>query len=259
MTARPLLVFDFDGVIIDGMREYWWSARRAYLKLTGDVHLQALPEEVPDLFRYLRPWVHYGWEMVLIAAEIARPSSYLNQWGLKHFCTDYPSSCQEALRYWGQSPEQLQDALDSVRRGAIESDRTAWLKLHRPFPSVVERLLKLEEGEEDINWAVLTTKSTAFTAELLNSLGLASTKLYGREDGSKLEMLLRLASRQPLVGFIEDRRATLETVRVTRELHSLCCYLASWGYLCPEDYCLLPTGIRLLSLEILATPFALWP
>ena len=26
MTDRPLLVFDFDGVIVDGMAEYWWSA-----------------------------------------------------------------------------------------------------------------------------------------------------------------------------------------------------------------------------------------
>ncbi|GCE64498.1 HAD family hydrolase [cyanobiont of Ornithocercus magnificus] len=259
MTARPLLVFDFDGVIIDGMQEYWYSARRAYLRLTENPHLQSLPEEVPHLFCCLRPWVHYGWEMVLIASEIARPSSHLNQRGLKYFCTNYSSSCQEALRDWDQSPERLQNALDSVRRRAIESDRAAWLKLHRPFPGVVERLLKLEEGEEDINWAVLTTKSTAFTAELLGSLGLVSTKLYGREDGSKLEVLLRLASRQPLVGLIEDRRATLETVRATKELHSLYCYLASWGYLRPEDHCLLPTGIHLLSLETLATPFVSWP
>ncbi|MEA5411583.1 HAD family hydrolase, partial [Synechococcus sp. BA-120 BA3] len=33
MPERPLLVFDFDGVLVDGMVEYWWSARRAALAL----------------------------------------------------------------------------------------------------------------------------------------------------------------------------------------------------------------------------------
>ncbi|MEB3166827.1 MAG: HAD family hydrolase, partial [Cyanobacteriota bacterium] len=33
MESGPLLVFDFDGVLVDGMAEYWWSARRAALSL----------------------------------------------------------------------------------------------------------------------------------------------------------------------------------------------------------------------------------
>ncbi|MFN7819100.1 MAG: HAD family hydrolase, partial [Cyanobacteriota bacterium] len=33
MSVSPLLVFDFDGVLVDGMAEYWWSARRAALRL----------------------------------------------------------------------------------------------------------------------------------------------------------------------------------------------------------------------------------
>ncbi len=32
MRPAPLPVFDFDGVLVDGMPEYWWSARRAALE-----------------------------------------------------------------------------------------------------------------------------------------------------------------------------------------------------------------------------------
>ena len=257
VTHCPLLVLDLDGVIVDGMQEYWRSARRACLKLAEGISLRPLPEEVPNVFRYLRPWVHHGWEMVLIAAEIARPDSCLERWGLSSFCADYLSCCKEALRSWGQKPQQLQDALDEVRRSAIEADRSAWVKLHQPYPYVVQRLLKLDE--DGVEWAVLTTKGTVFTAELLNSLGLAPTKLYGREDGPKVEILLQLALDQPLIGFVEDRRATLEIVRATKELHDLRCYLASWGYLRPEDSYLLPPGVRLLSLKTLMTPLTSWP
>ncbi|MFM9071980.1 MAG: hypothetical protein ACKOOC_00990, partial [Cyanobium sp.] len=73
----PLLVFDFDGVIVDGMEEYWWSARRAALELArqGGSHGPALslPEERPPAFGLLRPLIHKGWEMVLVAAELGRP------------------------------------------------------------------------------------------------------------------------------------------------------------------------------------------
>jgi beta-phosphoglucomutase-like phosphatase (HAD superfamily) len=69
----PLLVFDFDGVLVDGMEEYWWSARRAALELERQGRRNApplcLPHDIPHAFRQLRPLIHKGWEMVLMAAE----------------------------------------------------------------------------------------------------------------------------------------------------------------------------------------------
>jgi phosphoglycolate phosphatase-like HAD superfamily hydrolase len=47
----PLLVFDFDGVLVDGMEEYWWSARRAALELERQGPQKGpplrLPEDIP--------------------------------------------------------------------------------------------------------------------------------------------------------------------------------------------------------------------
>ena len=70
MAAAPLLVFDFDGVLVDGMAEYWWAARHAALQLDSSL---TLPELAPPGFSLLRPRIHQGWEMVLMAAELGRP------------------------------------------------------------------------------------------------------------------------------------------------------------------------------------------
>jgi phosphoserine phosphatase len=47
VSPAPLLVFDFDGVLVDGMPEYWWSARRAAQRLDSSL---VLPEQTPAAF-----------------------------------------------------------------------------------------------------------------------------------------------------------------------------------------------------------------
>ena len=249
MKDRALLVFDFDGVIVDGMQEYWSSASAACRLLPGGPS-EPPQREVPACFRQMRPWVHHGWEMVLQAAEVEvlDPSAWI---------ADYPVQRQMALQRRGWSVSQLQDALDCARADAVSRDRSGWLALHRPFPGVVERLRAL--GDEGADWAVLTTKSETFTAELLDGLGLRPWRLYGREAGAKPEVLLQLQRERPLRAFLEDRRATLETVRATPGLEQLVCLLVSWGYLRPSDSAGLPNGIQLLQPEDLAAPLAHWP
>ena len=105
MTDRPLLVFDFDGVIVDGMAEYWWSAWTAADGL-GAAPQGLTPTVVPEAFRRLRPWVHHGWEMVLLAAEL--PALNLQVW-----LQSYGEAQASALQRRGWQPEQLQTALDA--------------------------------------------------------------------------------------------------------------------------------------------------
>ena len=249
MQERSLLVFDFDGVIVDGMAEYWWSSWNAAKSLNAEPPGFS-PEQVPDLFRRLRPWIHHGWEMVLLAAELS---------GLDEsaWVEGYEVQQHAALLRRGWGGDLLQDALDRARLQAVQQDRAAWLRLHRPFPGLAGRLQSL--GEEGLDWAVLTTKSEAFTAELLNAFDLRPAKLDGREAGPKPEVLLRLQRERPLRGFVEDRRATLETVLSTEGLEGLPCYLVDWGYLKPADRNQLPPGIQLIDLHRLAKPLAQWP
>ena len=248
MQERSLLVFDFDGVIVDGMAEYWWSAWHAAQSLDA-APVGLSPDNVPEAFRCLRPWVHHGWEMVLLAAELSRlqPEAWVAAYDVEQ---------RNALQRRGWTAVLLQEALDGVRLRAVQRDRSAWLQLHRPFPGVPQRLRVLKE--EGLDWAVLTTKSESFTAELLNAFGLEPSRLDGREAGPKPEVLLRLQRKRPLRGFVEDRRATLEAVLRTDGLQALPCFLVDWGYLKPADRTALPAGVRLIDLEQLSQPLAQW-
>ena len=136
MTDKALLVFDFDGVIVDGMQEYWWSASRACRLLPGGP-TESPATEVPERFRQLRPWVHHGWEMVLLAAEMPRLD-------LERWTTDYSAEQAGALQRRGWSATRLQEALDQTRQQAVGTDRDAWLGLHQPFPGLVDRLQALQ-------------------------------------------------------------------------------------------------------------------
>ena len=180
-----MLISDFDGVIVDGMEEYWWSARRAAAQL-----LPAgvpLPQAVPEAFRQLRPQVHHGWEMPLLAAVIAGHGQ-----PLAAFHMDYAAALAASLQQLAWSEPQLTEALDAVRQQAIASDRQAWLALHRPYPWMLKALQRFDAA--GVPWGVLTTKSAGFTAELLSGPTLHTQLIYGREVGIKPEVLHRLLS-----------------------------------------------------------------
>jgi phosphoglycolate phosphatase-like HAD superfamily hydrolase len=250
MAIHPLLVFDFDGVLVDGMAEYWWSACRAALALRPG---QVLTEQAPPGFTQLRPLIHKGWEMVLAALELSRPDLDLGA-----YLADYDGCTAAALRRWNLEPAVLQTSLESLRSRAIREDPATWLALHHPYPGVPERLRRL--ADEGSDWLVLTTKGGAFARELLQAYDLKPRAVYGHEHGSKPQVLLRLSAEQPApLWFVEDRRPTLETVRHTPGLEAVRCFLVSWGYLGPGDRDQLPTGIDLLNPDCFAQPLADWP
>ena len=82
--------------------------------------------------------------------------------------------------------------------------------------------------------------------------------VFGHESGSKVDVLNQLLQKRIIRGFIEDRRSTLEKVLEDPKLKSIPCYLASWGYLKPQDRNNLPSGIKLLNLDILREPISKW-
>ena len=247
--VAPLLVFDFDGVLVDGMLEYWWSACGAARRLRPEV---VLPERAPAGFSALRPLIHKGWEMVLAALELSRPDLDLTT-----YLANYEASTRAALARWQLPPEALQQSLEQLRHEAIRRDPNAWQALHQPYPGVPERLNRL--ALEGSDWIVLTTKGGAFARALLAGYGLEPRAVFGHEQGSKPEVLLMLSAEgaAPL-WFIEDRRPTLETVRQTPGLEAVHCFLVSWGYLGPGDARALPTGISLLEPETFQRPLAEW-
>ena len=62
------------------MHEYWHSSLLAcekYLNSPNITFSQKLYQKVPDTFKEIRPWVKYGWEMVLIVHEIIKSDNQL--------------------------------------------------------------------------------------------------------------------------------------------------------------------------------------
>jgi phosphoglycolate phosphatase-like HAD superfamily hydrolase len=196
MAEAPLLVFDFDGVLVDGMAEYWWSARRAALALCPSCQL---PEQAPPGFAQLRPLIHKGWEMVLAALELSRTD--LN---LTAYLASYDQQLKQALAHWQLTPQSLQSSLEELRNEAIRNNPRAWLELHRPYPGVINRLQQL--SAEASPWMVLTTKGGAFAQELLQAYGLQPAALYGHEQGTKPEVLLQLSRSQERALWFVHRR-----------------------------------------------------
>tara|TARA_Y100001968_G_scaffold303552_1_gene317799 strand:+ start:390 stop:1166 length:777 start_codon:yes stop_codon:yes gene_type:complete len=257
MTASSTIVFDFDGVLIDGMHEYWWSSRKACLNLLNKTNESVLlPHEVPQTFKHLRPWVHHGWEMVLIAAEITTLSNSFDEEFFQTYTENYEKECIKSLNKWGWEASQLQATLDNIRREAISQNTNNWLHKHIAFPGVVNRLKKF--SEEGLELTILTTKGINFTYQILQHLGLKAQSIYGHESGSKKDVLIKLSKKKKIQAFIEDRRATLETVKNSPELRFIPCYLASWGYIKPDDLKDLPSGIKLLRKKNFEKPFSNW-
>ena len=70
MTNQPpkLLALDFDGVICDGMAEYFESSLRAHHACFDRTPGPGQREELFARFAALRPAVETGWEMLVLIA-----------------------------------------------------------------------------------------------------------------------------------------------------------------------------------------------
>ena len=100
MYSKKLFLFDFDGVIVDGMNEYWHSALLACEKYLNspDIFIdQNLYKQVSNTFIEMRPWVKYGWEMLIIVHEIIKRENPLNNNNKSDFLNKYHQNCEEIL------------------------------------------------------------------------------------------------------------------------------------------------------------------
>lgn len=250
MSSPAILALDLDGVLVDGMEEYWRSSLHVAQEDLGAPWVGA-PTKVPGAFRRIRPWVHTGWEMVVVAWALAHGIAE------EEFLQDYPGALRQWQRRLGQSPAALQDALERHRRHCRLVDPQGWLAQHRPYPGVAERLRRCRHG--GVDWVVVTTKGREFAAALLGQDGLQPTAVYGREDGPKVHVLRRLLEQRQPIWFVEDRLPTLEKVMADHQLRGVGCYLAAWGYLRHADRQQLRPPAHWLDHATFCAPFHDWP
>jgi len=125
VSVQKVFLFDFDGVIVDGMNEYWHSSLLACEKYLNSPYItvdQKLYKKVPNTFKEIRPWVKFGWEMVLIVHEIIKTENPLENINKDDFINKYRQNCQRILKNNSWSAEDLQKILDKSRKYQIEKD-----------------------------------------------------------------------------------------------------------------------------------------
>ena len=259
MNSHKLFLFDFDGVIVDGMNEYWHSSLLAFEKFlnSSDISIgNNLHEEVSSTFIEIRPWVKYGWEMLVIVHEIIKKENPLNDNNKNNFLSKYHQNCKNILLHNSWVPKDLQKCLDESRKYQIDKDFDNWIKLHIPFYEVLDFIEKIKK--QKIKTGIITTKGKIFAKKILEKLNIFPELIFGYEDGTKVEIASKLSKEYEILGFLEDRKSTLIDLKQNTFTRHIPCYLADWGYLKDTDRNNLPYEIRLLKLKNLDELLAIY-
>ena len=249
MSSQKIFLFDFDGVIVDGMQEYWHSSLLAcerYLNSPNITIDQKLYQGVPNSFKEIRPWVKYGWEMILIVHEIIKTENPLKNDNKDDFINNYHQNCQRILNENSWIAEDLQKMLDQSRKYQIDKDFKSWVNLHNPFFEIINFMKELRKRE--IKTGVITTKGKIFAEKILKQLNIFPEFIFGYESGTKIKIAEKLTQTYEILGFIEDRKKTLIDIKQNSETSHIPCFLADWGYLKESDKNKLSNEIKLLKL-----------
>jgi phosphoglycolate phosphatase-like HAD superfamily hydrolase len=255
-----LLALDFDGVICNGLVEYFQTAWRTYCQIWSPDD-STPPEGFAESFYRLRPVIETGWEMpILICAKMQGidEEAILANWG---------QIAQKILVEEGLEPKTLAAQLDGLRDNWIASDLDGWLSLHQFYPGVVQQVQKLLDSP--IQVFIITTKEGRFVRSLLQQQGIdfPTQQLFGKESGKPKHQVLRelLAeytkeAQPPVIWFVEDRLKTLQNVQKYGELAEVGLYLANWGYNTAAERQEADEDdlIRVLSIEQFSQDFSVW-
>jgi len=235
MSIPNILALDFDGVLCDGMREYFEASRRTYMNIWPTA---AVPdEELFPVFRMLRPVIMTGWEMPLLLYAVVHgqpEAAILQGW----------EKIRDELVNVGPLPastlvQALTHTLDEVRRAWITADPRDWLERNVPYVSLDEVRRLVGEPERTV---LVTTKEGEFAGQILAHWGVQLADIQGKEAGThKCENLRALIAdytavhgRRPRLWFVEDRLETLQHVTTHADLADVGLFLAAWGYNTPQ-------------------------
>lgn len=259
VSSPALIASDFDGVICDGLIEYFQTAWQAYCAI-WEPSDRTPPEGLAERFYRLRPVIETGWEMpVLLRAVLSgMPDEELFQ--------DWPAIAHSLIEQEQHSPLDLAKAVDSIRDEWIGRDVENWLAQHRAYPGVIDGLKTIIES--DIQVVIVTTKEGRFVRQLLGSWGisLADEQIFGKEvKQPKYQTLRQLIQtydvREPSnLWFIEDRLKTLEGVQTHADLTGVGLFLADWGYntAAEREIAQQNPAINLLSLSQFSSSVTTW-
>jgi phosphoglycolate phosphatase-like HAD superfamily hydrolase len=249
------LALDFDGVLCNGLKEYFQTSVKAYRRLWPDADAAHTLDWEP-IFGRLRPVVETGWEMPLVLRAIQtgdKETDILSNW---------PQIRDRILIQLQLTPKQIGSQVDTLRDQWLNDDLPSWLALHEFYPGVSEQLQHWVSL--DLPMFIITTKESRFVQTLLQQHGieLTAAEIFGKDRQQPKYRTLQQLQAQGLsnIWFVEDRFATLTDIRQHRDLQSITLFLGDWGYNTGGDRKAAADhdSIHLLSLNQFAQPFEQW-
>jgi phosphoglycolate phosphatase-like HAD superfamily hydrolase len=251
-----ILALDFDGVICDGLIEYFASTKRAYQQIWS----AEIDDRFALIFYKLRPVIETGWEMPILLRALVLGISEAE------ILDDWQNISLKLLKSEELNKPSVVQKLDRVRDSWINNDLETWLSLHRFYPGVIERLQQIINC--GIKVYIVTTKEGRFVQQLLQQQGLdlPTSRIIGKESKRpKYETLRIIRDSDRLTAdrsifFVEDRLNALQQVAQQPDLNFVSLFLADWGYNLESDRTAASqdSRIKLISLKQFSEEFNHW-
>lgn len=227
-----MLIFDFDGVLIDSVRE---AALTAFNSFTDSSvgSLDHLPPGYLNAFTRYRYLAHSATKMVALASWCLNMSSTTDD-GRALSKSEFDLF---AAKFCGDRSVVLQRKFFEARGRAFEKDKQAWFEINEPFQPIWSEL-QISRPEF---LTILTTKNKKAVLDLCDyyNLEIKEEEIFSSgEAHSKTENFLALTDRYPSAKylFIEDSLDNLLMFkRVFSQREDLELALASWGYVGESD------------------------
>jgi FMN phosphatase YigB (HAD superfamily) len=227
-----MLIFDFDGVLINSLDEVTLTA---YNTATGKRvnSLADLPKALVGLFQHNRFHVQPIGDAIL-----------LMKWCLNNYRNKSepillnPHEYEALISGTTVSITDRTLRIYETRRQFIAGDPVCWLALHRPYQPLWDQLIRRRKYA----FVILTNKNRDAILRLCQhfGLGIKAVDVYSGDHGtSKVENMQQIQKRfagYPL-NFIDDSLKNLRelenSLNVEKKMIKL--LLASWGYIGPND------------------------
>lgn len=229
--TNSMLIFDYDGVLLDSVREI---AVTAYNMLEGTIvtRLNQLPQNALELF--LRNRFH---------VQPIGDAPVLMKWCLEIGESDpdkllSPVEYEEIIQQVDEPVAARTTRFFETRNQFKSKDIAAWTALNAP----VQPLWRIMIENPTENLVLLTNKNRDATISLSNHFGLkiSDNNVYSGDHGTtKIENMTKIMQRfrKPAYTFIDDSVKNLRELDVhfNKEEKTISLIFATWGYTGPDD------------------------
>ncbi len=236
-----ILALDFDGVIVDSIKECLVSGFNAYADFRGAANIERYEQLDADWTlraRRMRNYIRNGEDYVFIAHALANGASI---------------QCQEDFDAFLAQHQKLRDSffdhMVNQRISFSEVHPHLWAQLN-PLYDGMKRFLQRYANKE--NLYIITTKKLLFVHKILqaNEISLVDANVRDTSGGGKRQIIEEILHARGVAPqnfrFIDDQIDTLIKVRPT----GVNLALAAWGYNNEQQVAKAKTsGIEVLELQ----------